>query len=175
VSADEPVALYDPDDEKGREIGMAPRWLVRRLNLPHAATAVLVRRGSGEILVHKRALTKDIWPGVHDCASGGVVAAGERPDDAAVRELAEEVGVTGVVPRPLLRTWYRDDDTWYLAHAYEVLWDGEVSFPDGEVAHAWWEPETVLRARLADPSWPFVPDTRMLLELLSRRPATGIP
>jgi len=160
------VDLYDPDDDAGRVVGTAQRWMVRRLNLPHAATAVLVRRPTGEILVHQRAWTKDIWPGRHDCAAGGVVGARERPDAAAVRELAEEVGVAGVVPRPLLRTWYRDEETWYLAHVYDVIWDGEVTFTDGEVIGAWWEPEDLLRARLATSTWPFVPDTRYLLDRL---------
>lgn len=167
MPADEPVALYDPDDDTGRPVGVAPRRLVRRLNLPHAATAVIVRRPDGSVLVHRRSGSKDLWPGRHDCAVGGVVGAGEAPDEAAVRELAEEVGVSGVLPRPLLRTWYRDDETWYLAHVYEAVWDGEVTFPDGEVAYAWWEDPAVLARRLADPDWPFVPDTRFLLHRLA--------
>lgn len=161
------MGLYDPDDAQGHEVGSAPRWLVRRLNLPHAATAVFVRRANGEILVHQRALTKDLWAGAHDCAAGGVVAAGEDVHEAALRELAEEVGISGVPLRPLLRAWYRDARTWYLGHLYEATWDGEVSFPDAEVVRAWWEPIGVLRQRLADPAWPFVPDTREWLERVS--------
>lgn len=160
------MALYDPADAVGRVVGAVPRSVMRRDNLPHAATAVLLRRSTGEWLVHRRAATKDLWPDYHDCAAGGVVLAGEQPERAAARELAEEVGVHGVALRPLLRTWYRDDDTHYLAHVFDATWDGEVTFPDGEVAAAWWEPEPSLRARLADPSWPFVPDTRFVLQLL---------
>jgi len=164
--AEELVALYDPADPAGRVVGAAIRSQVRRENLPHAATSVFLRRPGGELFVHRRSAGKDLWPGYHDCASGGVVLAGEDPDVAAVRELGEELGVTGVALRSLLRTWYRDRHTWYLAHVYEAFWDGPVAFADGEVAEGWWEPEGRLRARLADPSWPFVPDTRALLELI---------
>ncbi len=167
MSPDEVVALYDPDDVTGRVVGSATRSAVRARNLPHAATAVLVRRGDGAWFVHRRADTKDLWPGAHDCAAGGVILAGETPDDAARRELAEELGIRGVLPRPLLTAWYRGPDTHHLAHLYEVIWDGEISFPDGEVATGWWEPDAGLRSRLADPGWPFVPDTRYLLDLLA--------
>src|SRR5674476_1412437 len=73
------VALYDPDDPDGRVVGTAPRDVMRAENLPHGATAVLVRRSTGEIYVHRRADTKDLWPGRHDCAAGGVLQAGEDP------------------------------------------------------------------------------------------------
>ena len=165
---DEPVALYDP--ATGAPAGSAPRSRVRRENLPHGATGILVRRSSGEVFVHRRSTAKDLWPSHHDCAAGGVLLAGEPPEAGAARELAEELGVPsgpgGAVLTPLLQRWYRDEATWYRAFVYEAVWDGEVSFDDGEVAAGWWEPVPVLRARLADPSWPFVPDTRRLLDLL---------
>jgi len=165
----EMVAIYDPDDPDGRVVGTAPRDVMRAENLPHGATAVLVRRSTGEIYVHRRADTKDLWPGRHDCAAGGVLQAGEDPDEAATRELAEELGIEGAQLTPLVRRWYRDADTCYFAYAYVTTWDGLVRFPDGEVADGWWEEPSVLYARLQDPSWPFVPDTRDLLDLPETR------
>ena len=178
-AADEQVALYDP--QTGRPAGAAPRSVVRRDNLPHGATAVLVRRTDGQVFVHRRSDGKDLWPGWHDCAAGGVIRPGEDPAAAAGRELAEELGVPVAVPgaapgavlTPLLATWYRDDETWYRAFAYELVWDGPVSFDDGEVAAGWWQPVRALRERLTEPGWPFVPDTRRLLELLPDWPDEG--
>ena len=161
----EQVALYDPDDDTGRVVGQAPRARMRRENLPHAASVVLVRRPTGELHVHRRADTKDVWPGRHDCAAGGVVQAGEQPSDGAHRELAEELGIVGAPLAPLLTRWYRDEDTWCLAFVHTVVWDGDVRFADGEVAAGWWEQPAALYERLADPGWPFVPDTRALLGL----------
>lgn len=165
----ETVAIYDPEDPDGRVVGEAPRERMRAENLPHAATAVLVRRSTGEIYVHRRADTKDIWPGRHDCAAGGVLQAGEDPDEAAVRELAEELGIEGAVLAPLGRRWYLGPDTTYFAYAYATTWDGPIRFADGEVAEGWWEAPRRLYERLQDPSWPFVPDTRALLELRQAR------
>ncbi|WP_432495987.1 NUDIX domain-containing protein [Kineococcus gypseus] len=161
---EEVVALYDPGDERGRVTGAAPRSRVRALNLPHAATGVLLRDGRGGVFVHRRTTTKDVNPGAHDCLAGGVVAAGEDPLDAARRELAEELGVRARALRPVLRRWYRDDATHCLAHVYEAWWDGTaLALQASEVAAGWWEPAQRLRERLADPSWPFVPDSRALL------------
>jgi 8-oxo-dGTP pyrophosphatase MutT (NUDIX family) len=159
------VGLLDPDDDSGRAVGVAPRERVRAENLPHSATGVLVRRSDGRVLVHRRSPGKDLWPGLLDVACGGVLVAGEDPDAGARRELAEEVGIDDptVDLRPLGRRWYRDDDTWYLAHLYEVVWDGPVTFVDGEVAEAWWEPVAAVAAVMDDPASPLVPDTRALL------------
>jgi len=165
----ETVAIYDPDDPDGRVVGTAPRDLMRAENLPHGATAVLVRRSTGEIYVHRRADTKDLWPARHDCAAGGVLQAGEDPDEAAARELAEELGIEGAVLVPLVQRWYLGSDTTYFAYAYVTTWDGAVRFADDEVADGWWEEPSVLYDRLQDPSWPFVPDTRALLDLPQTR------
>ena len=163
MSADELVALLDPGT--GAVVGAAPRRRVRADNLPHSATGVVVQRAGGEVLVHRRSATKDLWPGLIDCAFGGVLLVGEFPLAGARRELAEEAGIDdpALVLEPLLTAWYRDEATHYLAHVYGVTWDGPVSFTDGEVEAAWWEPPDAVRAVLADPSSPLVPDTRALL------------
>lgn len=107
-------------DDAGREVGAAPRWRVRRDNLRHRATAVLVRNSAGAIYVHRRTDDKDVYPGAHDVWAGGCVQAGETVEDAAVRELAEELGIAGVPLIPVDVFDYADDTTRYQASCYEV-------------------------------------------------------
>lgn len=170
---EEEVALYDPSDEHGRVTGHAPRSRMRAQNLPHAATSVAVRDRAGRIYVHRRTDTKDLFPGAHDVWAGGVVAAGEDPADAAVRELAEELGLTGLTLRPLFREWYADDHTTYLAHVFDTVYDaqrdGPIRHQPAEVADGWWMSVEELQLRLADPHWPFVPDGRFCFELYVAR------
>ena len=160
--AAELVDVYDPVTEQ--VVGTATRAQVRAQNLPHAATAVLLVDPVGRVYVHRRTDTKDVYPGLWDCWAGGVVDAGESPDDAAVRELAEELGVTGVPLEPLFRQWYRDEQVQYLAFGYRAQWDGPVVHQPEEVAEGLWMTLDQLRELLADPAHPFVPDGRFAIE-----------
>ena len=158
------VALVD---RTGAVTGHAERSVVRRDNLMHAATAVLVRDGAGRIYVHRRSPDKDWAPGHHDAAAGGVLTYGEDPDASAARELAEELGIVGAELRPLGLSVHEDESTRCVEHCYETTWTGPVRHADGEVVWGAWMTLPELAAHLADPSWPFVPDTRALLDRLA--------
>jgi len=139
---------------------------MRRRNLLHGATAILVRRSDDRLYVHRRTATKDIYPGAFDCWAGGVLAAGETPDAGAARELAEELGIEGVPLRPLMTARWNDVSVRAIYHLYSVVWDGPIVHQEAEVAWGdWWTLETLL-GRLGDADFPFVPDGRRLLELI---------
>ena len=74
----------------------ARQILKRRAFYLHFAVYIAVQGSDGRLLVHQRSFDKDVRPGAWDIAVGGVVGAGEAYDDAAARELAEEIGVVGV-------------------------------------------------------------------------------
>jgi 8-oxo-dGTP pyrophosphatase MutT (NUDIX family) len=159
------VALVD---RSGAVVGSEWRSVVRRDNLLHAATAVLVRDPAGRIYVHRRSPDKDWAPSAHDAAAGGVMGYGEEPAASAARELAEELGITGATLHPLGLSVYEDDTTRCVEHCFETTWDGAVTHADGEVVWGDWMTLEELDGHLADPTWAFVPDTRALLGRLAR-------
>jgi isopentenyldiphosphate isomerase len=132
--ADERVEVLDED---GRVVDVVTRAQMRRQNLRHRAVFVAVQSADGRLLVHRRSEAKDLWPGWWDIAVGGVVAAGEAWVEAAVRELAEEVGISGVTPEPLGGDQrYDDADVRLVGRVYRVMYDGPFTFADGEVVEA---------------------------------------
>jgi 8-oxo-dGTP pyrophosphatase MutT (NUDIX family) len=136
---------------------------MRAENLTHAATSVVLRDRLGRVHVHRRTDTKDVYPGRFDFAAGGVVAAGEEPAAAAARELAEELGVTGVDLEPIRVAHYGDEHTDYWGHCYTATWDGELRLQPEEVAWgAWWPLDRLVAALDTSPD-EWMPDTAALL------------
>jgi isopentenyldiphosphate isomerase len=133
---------------------------MRGQNLRHRAVFVLVQSTRGEVLVHRRSDSKDVWPGWWDLAVGGVVRAGEDYDEAVGRELAEEIGISGPV-EPLGAGWYEDDHVRLHGRVYRVVHDGPFRFADGEVVEACFVDRAELDARVRRDR--FLPDSRALV------------
>jgi 8-oxo-dGTP pyrophosphatase MutT (NUDIX family) len=159
AGSDELDALYDLG---GAVVGAATRARVRTEGLWHAAGVVLVRSGDGNsVYVHLRTATKDVYPSTWDCWAGGVVAAGETPEECARRERAEELGVHGAELRPLFTHVYDEGTIRCHNFAFEARWDGPFVHQPSEVVEGRWLTLDELRSWLDDPSSPFVPDGRL--------------
>ena len=125
--------LVDIVDEAGETVAVATRAAMRAESLRHRAVYVVVRSSAGEVLVHRRAPWKDIYPSRWDVAAGGVLHASEAWESAAERELAEELGVRGAL-QPLGEGAFEDDEVRVVGRVYQVAHDGPFAFDDGEVA-----------------------------------------
>ncbi len=101
-SADE---MFDVVDETDRVVGVARRADVHARRLRHRAVHVLCFDGEGRVFLQRRSMRKDSAPGKWCASCSGHVDAGEDYDQAAVRELAEEIGAR-VEPAALER-WLR--------------------------------------------------------------------
>src|SRR5262245_22724401 len=93
--------LVDLVDGENKVIGWTTRREIRAKNLLHLGVGILCRNSRGEIYVHRRTITKDVFPGMYDMFVGGVVGKGESYPDAARREILEELGIKGPEPKSL--------------------------------------------------------------------------
>jgi len=74
-------------------IGAKSREYVHVNNLRHRAIHVLIFNLRGEIFLQRRSIWKDMHPGRWDSSTSGHVAPGESYEQAAHRELCEEIGI----------------------------------------------------------------------------------
>jgi isopentenyldiphosphate isomerase len=171
-AGEETGILVDEDDQI---TGTAPRSHIRRQNLLHRGVAILVRNPAGGIYVHRRTPVKDVFPDMYDMVVGGMVSAGESYEEAAQRELAEELGIEGVEPRFLLRHRYIGDRNNAWITLYEVAWAGPIRHQEEEISWGKFMSEEELLARVAE--WPFAPDHLEVFERfrVSSRPGPTEP
>ncbi|MDF1555546.1 MAG: NUDIX hydrolase, partial [Deferrisomatales bacterium] len=130
----------------------------------------LVFNSRGEVFVQRRTLTKDVYPGYLDPCTGGVVLAGESYERSAVRELAEELGITGPPLTSHFDIQYRDGSNHVWGRVFTCTWDGPLTLQPEEVSDGFWLAPDAVLARAADD--PFTPDS---LEVLRRFLALGNP
>jgi isopentenyldiphosphate isomerase len=91
-----PEELFDVLDEHDRVLRRETRAEVHRQRLLHRAVHILLFNSRGEIYLQRRSAQKDTYPHRWTTSCCGHVDAGETYDTAAIRELAEELGLEGV-------------------------------------------------------------------------------
>src|SRR5947208_11796733 len=84
-------------DENDRQISTASRLEVHENNFRHRAVHILIFNHAGEILLQKRSPWKDRHPLLWDSSAAGHVEANEDYDEAAGRELMEELGASATL------------------------------------------------------------------------------
>lgn len=168
-ATDELVVIVDADN---RPTGVVRRSVMRAKGLRHRATAIFVVDRKGRLFVQRRTETKDIAPGMLDLAAGGVVAAGESYEECAVREVAEELGVTDTPLEAVFDSYYSDageggappNRLW--SRVFICRHDGPFRLQPEEVASGEF---VALADILADDAGRYTPDTfKALRELLER-------
>jgi protein phosphatase len=124
--------LVDVIDAAGNTIGTVTRREMRARRLPHRCVYILVFNSKGELFVHERTATKDVYPSHWDVAVGGVLTAGESFDAGARRELAEELGVTAE-PELLFPFRHAEPATDVQAQVYRAVHDGPFRLQPEEI------------------------------------------
>ncbi len=151
--------------EDGTAVGVLPKRDVHTSETPlHLAFSCHIRDHDGRILVTRRALSKQTWPGVWTNSFCGHPRPGEDMAAAVTRRAFEELGVTLSDIRLVLPSFrYRAVDASGIVEneicpVHVAVIDGELSVNPEEVAEwAWIEPadlvEAVERAPFAFSPW----------------------
>ncbi|HTZ17101.1 MAG TPA: NUDIX domain-containing protein [Dissulfurispiraceae bacterium] len=90
-----PDEIFEIVDADGNVLGLRSRAEVHQdPSLLHKVAHVLVFNESGELLLQRRSMNKDVEPGKWDTSVGGHVSPGEDIKAAAFREMEEELGIS---------------------------------------------------------------------------------
>ncbi|MFE7046167.1 NUDIX domain-containing protein, partial [Streptomyces atratus] len=126
-----------------------------RAPTPSDLTALRLNK-RGRILVHRRSEQVSRFPGLYEVEVGGAANVGESYEQAATRELAEELGIRAL-PRLLFTFINRSGLSPHWLGVHEaVVPDAVVPDPD-EVAWHGWLTEPELRSALLE--WRFTLDS----------------
>ncbi len=141
--------LLEVVDESGRVIGLAPRSLVHAdRNLLHRVVHVLVVNRAGDLLLQKRSAAKDVAPGRWDTSVGGHLVPGESAQEAACREMKEELGVAGETE--FLYTWiHRGMGESEMVHTFICRHQGPFPYDRLEIDQVRFWPLEAIRTRLS--------------------------
>ncbi|MEV0529582.1 NUDIX domain-containing protein [Streptomyces sp. NPDC050439] len=161
-------------DEQDEVLAVVDRAEAIRHKWLHRVATIVCRDAAGRIFVHRRPDDMSRFPGQFNWMMGGAADVGESYEEAAARELTEELGVHGQ-PRFVLKFRCAGVISPYWLGLHEVVVT-EVVRPDpSEVAwHAW-----MTERELADlvRHEAFVPDAREAYERYGRyrRGGTNAP
>jgi 16S rRNA (adenine1518-N6/adenine1519-N6)-dimethyltransferase len=140
--------IFDVVNERDEVTGTATRAEVHDQDLIHRAVHVFVFNKHGDLLLQKRSALKDRHPGVWDSSVSGHLDSGETYEAAAVRELAEEMGITATTPpAECARILPSVETGWEHVRLYQIRHEaGSLRYPAAEVEAALWFPLAEINA-----------------------------
>jgi isopentenyldiphosphate isomerase len=125
-------------NEKGQIVKIVSSGEMRKKNLLHRGTFVFVLNSRGKMLITRRSETKYISPGLYEITHGGVVDVGEKPEDNAIKELKEELGIRKSRLKFLFNFRFKDAKNNVIGSAYRCVWNGPIKLQRAEVVSYEW-------------------------------------
>jgi len=160
--------LFDLVDELDRPVGRAPRREVHARGLRHRAIHVFIFDRRGRLFLQKRSALKDMSPLTWDSSCSGHVDAGEDYDQACVRELGEELGLTGVLPQRWLRVEACAETGNEFVWLYRLEHEGPFVLQPEEIEEGQWYVPAQLNQEISDQPGKFAPAFRYIWKLVER-------
>jgi isopentenyldiphosphate isomerase len=155
-------------DEQDKLLGSLGRAQLREQGLIGRGTYILLFNSAGELCVHRRTLSKAIYPGYWDVAAGGMVQADETYAESAARELEEELGVGGVPLQAHEQFFFDQPGNRLWCAVFSAVWDGPLKLQPEEVLEArFMAVDEVLRQTLQKP---YCPDSLAALKRYLAQP-----
>jgi 16S rRNA (adenine1518-N6/adenine1519-N6)-dimethyltransferase len=153
--------IFDIVDEHDAVIGAMPRDEVHVRDLRHRAIHVQIFNGAGEVFLQKRSIWKDRSPTKWDSSTAGHVDTGESYEQAARRELMEEIAAEVGTLTPICKLGCGPETGWEFLQIYRAEHEGPFRFAALEVEGGLFMPVAQVADWLAWNPQDFTPVFRM--------------
>ncbi|MFJ2607967.1 NUDIX domain-containing protein [Streptomyces sp. NPDC087425] len=153
--------LVERVDAQDHVLGVVSRRDAVREGWLHRVGVVVCRDRQGRFLVHRRAEHLSRFPGHYEFGVGGAAGVGESYEQAAAREVSEELGVRAEVRLRFKFLNRGGVSPHWLAVCDAVLPEIVATDPE-EVAWHGWLTESELRRALQQ--WTFTPDSQEVFD-----------
>ena len=133
-TTDDQDEIFDIVDREDKIVGQAKRGDVHQnKNLIHRSVAIAVINSRDRIFLQRRSITKDLDSLLWTISCSGHVPSGESYEQAAMRELAEELKILGVSLNYLTKYLYQSPKETEMAALYKVSYDGPIELNTEEI------------------------------------------
>lgn len=168
--AQSPDERFDVVDANDCVIGQATRKEVHAKKLFHRAVHILVFRSDGRVLLQQRSLLKDTSPGKWTTSCSGHVDSGETYEQAALRELREEIAIEVSGIEALTEVGYHSpcaENGWEFIRIYRTQSDQAPKGHPHEVAALAWKTPAEVAVMLREEAETFSPAFALVWSLVS--------
>lgn len=125
----EDIEYLDLVDENDNVIGKEDRNIIYKKDLNNFRVInIMIINSENKIIVPKRSSNRRLFPNCYDCSVGGHVSSGETYEEAAYRELEEELGITNVKLDEIGYFKPFELNTSSFSKMYKLIYDGDLNY-----------------------------------------------
>lgn len=123
------IEYLDLVDEDDNVIGMEDRNSIYAKELRNFRVInIIIMNSNNKIIVPKRSGNRRIFPNCYDFSVGGHVSSGETYEEAAYREMEEELGITNVKLDEIGYFKPFELNTSSFSKMYKLIYDGDLNY-----------------------------------------------
>ena len=149
-------------DDNDNVIGKATREEVVEKGLLHRSVVIFVFNSKNEMYLQKRSKNKVLFPGMWGIGAAGGVSLEESYEDAAKRELEEELGIVDVDLTYLFDLDYISEILKCKYKVYKCTYDGEIVLQESEISEGGFKTDEELRKMIEEEQ--LCPDDRLIVQ-----------
>lgn len=137
------MEMVDIINKQDEVVGQKTKKESHEQHLLHRSVHVMILNSEEEILLQLRQRTRKNYPLFWSSSVGGHISAGEKPEEAAYREMREEIGIRTNLE--FIGKFIVDDVTEYeMVYVYFGKFDGPFAFQEEEMEKAQFFPVKTL-------------------------------